>query len=68
MESTYNWDATTNHWTIPVNFTASQLIKAGQQPVQLTGGLRYWAETPATGPSGWGFRFAVTLLFPEGYP
>ncbi len=64
-ESTYNWDAKTDHWSIPVNFTVAQLIKVGKLPVQLTGGLRYWAETPANGPSGFGFRFAVTLLFPK---
>lgn len=65
-ETTYNWDAGRDHWTIPVNFAVSQLIKVGQQPVQLQAGLRYWAETPANGPSGWGFKAAVTLLFPKG--
>jgi len=64
-ESTYNWDADKDPWSIPVNLLVAQLIKVGQQRVQLRGGLRYWAETPDNGPSGWGFRFEVTLLFPK---
>ena len=63
-ESTYNWDADKDPWSIPVNLMVAQLIKIGEQRVQLQGGLRYWAETPDNGPSGWGFRFTVTLLFP----
>jgi hypothetical protein len=50
---------------VPLNFTVAQLMRFGNQPVQLTGGLRYWAASPPTGPSGWGFRFVVTLLFPK---
>ena len=64
-ETSYNWQGTGGHWSVPVNFTVAQLIKVGKQPLQLTGGLRYWAESPDNGPSGWGFRFAVTLLFPK---
>jgi hypothetical protein len=64
-ESTYNWKASTDRWSVPINFSVSQLIKFGKQPVSLSGGLRYWAESPANGPSGFGFRFAVTLLFPK---
>ncbi|MCG3149097.1 MAG: hypothetical protein PCFJNLEI_02556 [Verrucomicrobiae bacterium] len=64
-EATYNWDAAAEPWSIPVNFSVAQLIKIGKAPVQLSGGLRYWAETPANGPSEWGFRFGVTLLFPK---
>lgn len=64
-ETTYNWDADDDRWSVPINFTVSQLIKVGKQPVSLTGGLGYWAEAPANGPEGWRFRFAVTLLFPK---
>ena len=64
-ESTYSWDADKDPWSIPVNMMVSQLIKVGEQRVQLQGGLRYWAETPDNGPSGWGFRVTVTLLFPK---
>lgn len=62
-ESTYDWK--NSEWSVPINFTISQLIKIGKYNVQVGGGVRYWAETPATGPEGWGARFIVTLLFPE---
>jgi hypothetical protein len=64
-ETTYNWKASTDHWSVPVNFSVSQLTKFGKTPVSLSGGFRYWAKAPAGGPSGFGFRFAVTLLFPK---
>ena len=63
-ESTYNWTAET--WSVPINFTVSKLVRFGQQPVSLTGGVRYWAESPATGPEGFGGRLGVTFLFPTG--
>lgn len=62
-ESTYNWES--EEWAVPINMTVSQIIKAGGKPVQLTGGLRYWADTPEGGPDGWGARLAVTYLFPK---
>jgi hypothetical protein len=31
----------------------------------LTGGVRYWADTPEGGPDGWGARLVVTYLFPK---
>lgn len=63
-ESTYNWTAET--WSVPVNFTVSKLVTFGNQPVSLQGGVRYWAESPATGPEGFGGRPGVTFLFPTG--
>jgi hypothetical protein len=62
-ESTYNWE--TEEWSVPINLTVSQIIKVGGKPVQLTGGVRYWADTPVGGPDGWGARLAVTYLFPK---
>ena len=62
-ESTYNWE--TEEWSVPINLTVSQIIKVGGKPVQLTGGARYWADTPEGGPDGWGARLAVTYLFPK---
>jgi hypothetical protein len=64
-ESTYNWKAPTDAWSVPVNFMVAQLVKVGKQPVSLQAGLRYWAASPANGPSGLGYRFAVILLFPK---
>jgi hypothetical protein len=64
-ESTYSWKAETDRWAIPINLSVSQLTRFGKQPVSLSGGARYWAASPEGGPSGFGFRFAVTLLFPK---
>jgi hypothetical protein len=60
-ESTYDWMS--EQWTVPVNLTASQLLKLMGLPIQLTVGGRYYAEAPPGGPD-WGLRFVVTLLFP----
>jgi len=61
-ESTYSWSA--NQWTVPLNLTASQLLKIHGLPVQFTLGGRYYAQRPTGGPD-WGVRFVVTLLFPK---
>lgn len=62
-ESTYNWQA--DNWSVPINFTVSQMLKVGPQILQVTVGARYWASAPASGPEGWGWRAVVTLLFPK---
>jgi hypothetical protein len=62
LESTYNWE--TEEWSVPVNFTVAKLTKIGEQPVSFTAGVRYWAESPDSGPDGLGFRGVITLLFP----
>jgi hypothetical protein len=61
-ETTYDW--TGDQWTVPVNVILSQVVKLGEQPVQLFIGGRYYAETPVDGQE-WGIRFGVTLLFPK---
>lgn len=63
-EATYNWAA--SEWSVPINATISQLVKISGKPVQLTGGVRYWADSPDGGPTGWGARLGVTYLFPKG--
>ena len=62
-ESSYNWK--TEQWSVPINLTVTQLLKAGQQPLSIQAGARYWAESPANAAEGWGFRLTVTLLFPK---
>lgn len=62
VESTYDWNA--NQWSIPVNALVSQLFTIGDQPIQLSAGVRYYAETPAGGPE-WGLRLGLTFLFPK---
>jgi hypothetical protein len=43
----------------------SKVTKLGDQLVSVGGGVRYWAETPDSGPHGLGFRLVFTLLFPK---
>ncbi len=62
-ESTYDWK--NSDWTVPINVTASQLLKLGNQPFSLQLGWRTYAEAPSGGPD-WGLRFVVTFLFPKG--
>lgn len=62
-ESTYDWE--TEQWSVPVNAVASKLTRIGTQPVSLSGGVRYWAESPESGPEGWGVRVGMTFLFPR---
>jgi hypothetical protein len=62
-ESTYNWD--TEKWSVPINLMVSQLVKVGQQRLQLQAGARYWADSPDSGPHGWGARLTATFLFPK---
>lgn len=62
-ESSYNWEA--EEWTVPINFQVARLLKFGKQPVQLFGGVRYWADSAASGAHDFGARFGVVFLFPK---
>lgn len=62
-ESTYDWRG--EQWSVPLNFLIAKLTKIGNQPVQFQLGPRYWAESPDSGPHGWGMRFNVVFLFPK---
>ncbi len=61
-ESLYDW--TSKEWTVPLNFSITQLVKIGGKPVSFQGGVRYYLDKPAGGPD-WGIRFGVTLVFPK---
>jgi len=62
-ESTYDWH--NDQWTVPINFSVSQLTKIGKLPVQFGLGFKVYAEGPS-GASEWDIRFIVTPLFPTG--
>lgn len=62
-ESSYDWKR--EEWSVPLNLTATQVFKIGQQPMSLQLGARYWADTPDAGPEGWGWRMTYTLVFPR---
>jgi hypothetical protein len=61
-ESTYDWNA--QQWTVPINIGVNQLLKIGNQPIQIGGGFRYYAAKPDGGPD-WGIRINFVLLFPK---
>ncbi|WP_180897740.1 transporter [Martelella soudanensis] len=63
-ETTYDWE--NDAWSVPVDLTLSRLVKFGDQPVNLTAGVRYWAETPDGGPDRWGARLGLSFIFPNG--
>ena len=46
-ESTYDWEG--EQWSVPINFTVSQLLKTGNQ---IGSGVGYWADAPSNGPEG----------------
>lgn len=62
-ESTYDWES--ESWSVPLNATVSQMLKVGQQILQVSTGARYWLDAPDNGPEGWGFRLQLTLLYPR---
>jgi hypothetical protein len=62
-ESTYDWE--NEQWSVPLNFTVSQLLKAGNQLFQVGAGIRYWAESPDAGAADWGIRLNLTFLYPK---
>lgn len=63
-ETSYDWDA--EEWGIPINLTATKMVKLGKkQMASIGGGLRYWVESTESGPEGLAFRFQFTLLFPK---
>ncbi len=63
MESTYDWE--NEQGSVPINGVVSKVTKIGSQLVSMSGGVRYWADSPEAGPEGFGFRLVVTLLFPR---
>jgi hypothetical protein len=62
-ESTYDWKA--HQWSVPINVVVSKVTKVGGQLISVGAGVRYWAESPDSGPEGWGARLVLTLLFPK---
>ncbi len=62
-ETVYDWDS--EEWAVPINLAVSKLLTIGGRPISVQGGLCYWAEHTDNGPEGFGFRLAVTFLFPR---
>ena len=62
-EATYDWE--NEQWSVPVNASASKLLRFGNQLISLGGGVRYWLDSPDSGAEGFGIRITATLLFPR---
>ncbi|MEM9257729.1 MAG: transporter [Pseudomonadota bacterium] len=62
-ESTYDWEV--RKWSVPINFTVTQLLVIGDQIVSVGGGVRYWATAPDPAAEGWGVRLIFTLVYPK---
>lgn len=62
-ESTYDWE--NEQWSVPIHGMITKVTKIGSQLISIGGGVRYWANSPESGPEGLGFRLIVTLLFPR---
>ena len=66
-ESTYNWE--TKDWGIPINLTATKLVKLGKsQMASIGGGIRYWADSTETGPEDLGPAVSIHPVIPEIAP
>jgi hypothetical protein len=62
-ESAYDWKG--EQWSLPVNVIVSKVTRIGGQLVSVGGGLRYWADGPASAPEGLGYQLIFTLPFPK---
>jgi hypothetical protein len=62
-EAVYKWN--TEKWSVPINAAISQVLKIGPQLIQLKLGARYWADSPESGPEGWGIKAGLVFLFPK---
>lgn len=62
-QSSFNWDSRRSQ--NPMNATVSKLVHVGDVPMSLSLGGRYYLSSVPGGPSGWGLRASVTLLFPK---
>lgn len=62
-ESTYDWDA--EEWSVPLYLMVTKVAKIGNHMISFGGGVSYWADSPDSGPEGFGGRLVFTLMFPK---
>ena len=62
-EATYDWEG--EAWSVPLNLIVTKVQSWGSQLVSIGGGVRYWIETPESGPEGLAARVILTFLFPK---
>jgi len=65
-ESLANWKAASGEeWTVPINVSVAKVTRLGKRPISFQAGPRFYVVQPTGGPK-WGFRAAMTLIFPLG--
>ena len=64
-ESSYYW--TDNEASVPINVSATKVVRLGGAALSFGPGIRYWVEDPDGAAHGWGVRFETTLVFPDGH-
>lgn len=62
-ESTYDWN--TDDYTIPVNLSATKIIKIDKQLISVGGGVRYWAHDTDSSAKDFGVRLIASFIFPK---
>ena len=55
------YDRNVGRWTVPFNFTVSQILRVGKLPISLAVGARYYAEALHAGPDC-GLRSVMTPI------
>lgn len=62
-ESTFNWKS--EEWQVPIAFIVGKVTRFGNQTVQYSAGLRYYASSTSSGPEDLGVRLTFVMLFPK---
>lgn len=62
-EASYDWER--SEASVPITFFVGRIVRLGMLPVQISGGPRYFAGNSDNGPTGWGFRLSLTMMFPR---
>jgi hypothetical protein len=63
-ETSVNWKADTDKWTVPVNLSFSKLSSFGPFPASYQFGFGVFASHPQIGPT-WKIRGAIVILLPR---
>jgi hypothetical protein len=63
-ETTANWEADDQQWTVPLNFIVSKLSSFGTFPASYQLGFGAFVAHPDIGPS-WKIRAAIVILMPK---
>ena len=63
-ESTANWEADEDRWTVPINVVVGKLATFGTFPASYQFGFGGFVAHPEVGPS-WTIRAAIVVLLPR---